>query len=221
MTDTTSRHPIKTRAAAWAQSFAAELARGGVSPDLISALGLGFSVIGFGAFALSGLSEGAARVVWLGLGLICIQLRLISNMLDGMVAVEHRRASRIGPIWNELSVPVCDTLFFIGAGYGALVAGPNLGPAFGWLCAVLAAVTAYVRLLGASLGFPPDYAGPAGKIGRMALLSVIALASMVEGLWGWRGDTLLWGLALVVALIALTIFRRIRTLARGLRARAG
>lgn len=219
MTDVSDRHPIKTRATAWAQSFASELARGGVSPDLISALGLAFAVVGFGALAISGLSEGAARVVWLGLGLICIQLRLIANMLDGMVAVEHRKASRIGPIWNELSVPVSDTLFFIGAGYGAVLAGPNLGPAFGWLCAVLAAVTAYVRLLGRSLGQAPDYTGPAGKIGRMALLSAVVLVSMLEGLWGWSGETLLWGLAVIAALTALTAFRRTRTLARALKAK--
>lgn len=220
MTDIADRHPIKTRATGWARSFAAELARGGISPDLISALGLAFAVVGFGAFGLSGLSEGAARVVWLGLGLICIQLRLVSNMLDGMVAVEHRKASPIGPIWNELPVPVSDALFFIGAGYGAVLAGPNLGPAFGWLCAVLAASTAYVRLLGRSLGQAPDYTGPAGKIGRMAMLSVVTLASMFEGLWGWSGETLMWGLGLIAALTAVTIFRRTRSLARNLRAKA-
>ena len=220
MTDIADRHPIKTRAAGWARAFAAELARGGVSPDLISALGLGFAAVGFGAFALSGLSEGAARTVWLGLGLICIQLRLVANMLDGMVAVEHGKASPVGPLWNELPAPVADALLLVGAGYGAVVAAPDLGPAFGWLCALLAAVTGYLRLLGRSLGHPPDYAGPAGKIGRMALLSVAALISMLEGLWGWTGEALLWGLAVIAALTALTIFRRTRTLARAIRGRA-
>jgi phosphatidylglycerophosphate synthase len=156
MIDNGNRRPIKTRASAWAHSFAAELARDRVSPDLISGIGLACAVVGFGALALSGLSEGAARVVWLGLAFITIQLRLLANMLDGMVGVEHGKASPVSPIWNALPDPITDGLFFVGAGYGAILAEPNLGPAFGWLCALLAAVTAYVRLLRTSLGFAPD-----------------------------------------------------------------
>ena len=119
MTDLSNRRPIGQRASGWATALAAGLARNGVSPDLISAMSMGFALVGFGAFGLSGISEGPARVVWLGLGALMIQLRLLANMLDGMVAVEHGKGGPNGPIWNELPDRVSDALFFIGAGYGA------------------------------------------------------------------------------------------------------
>jgi phosphatidylglycerophosphate synthase len=219
MTDLSNRRPIASRASAWASALAAGLARNGVSPDLISAMSMAFALVGFAAFGLSGLSEGAARIVWLGLAAIMIQLRLIANLLDGMVAVEHAKAGPDGPIWNELPDRVSDALFFIGAGYGAFAAAPYLGPALGFLCAVLAVMTAYVRELGRGLGFTADFGGPMAKPQRMAALTAVAVLSMLEGLWNWKGDALMWGLAAIAALTALTVFLRTRTLAHALRAK--
>lgn len=219
MTDLSNRRPIASRASGWAGALAAGLARNGVSPDVISAMSLAFAFLGFGAFAVSGISEGAARVLWLGLAAVMIQLRLLANLLDGMVAVEHGKGGPHGPIWNELPDRFADALFLVGAGYGAVVSGPNIGPALGWLCAVLAVVTAYVREMGRGLGFEANFAGPLAKPQRMALLTAVAVVSMFEGLWGWQGDALIWGLALIAAGTAFTVFRRTRALARALRDR--
>jgi len=219
MTDLTNRRPIGQRATAWAAALAAGMARNGISPNLISAMSMLFALVGFGAFALSGLSEGAARVVWLGLAAIMIQLRLLANMLDGMVAVEHGKGGPDGPIWNELPDRISDALFFIGAGYGAFAAAPHLGPALGFLCAVLALMTAYVRELGRGLGFPADFGGPLATPQRMFLLTAAAVLSMFEGAWGWKGEGLMWALAVIAALTALTVFLRTRTLARRLRSK--
>ncbi len=219
MTDLTNRRPIASRASAWAAALAAGMARNGVSPDMISGLSMAFALVGFGAFGLSGLSEGPARIVWLGLAVIMIQLRLIANLLDGMVAVEHGKAGPLGSIWNELPDRVSDSLFFVGAGYAAFAAGPHLGPALGWLCALLAVTTAYVRELGRGLGQAADFSGPMATPGRMAALTAVGLLSMVEGAWGWKGEGLVWGLMLIAALTALTVFLRTRTLARALRAK--
>lgn len=219
MTDLTNRRPIASRATGWAAALAAGLARNRISPDVISAMSLAFALVGFGAFALSGVSEGAARVLWLGLAAVMIQLRLLANLLDGMVAVEHGKGSTAGPIWNELPDRFADALFLVGAGYGAIAAEPHLGPALGWLCAVLAVITAYVRELGRGLGLPADFGGPLAKPQRMAMLTGVAVISMVEGFWGWAGDALVWGLAIIAALTALTVFLRTRTMARALRAR--
>jgi hypothetical protein len=54
----------------------------------------------------------------------------------------------------------------------------------------------------------------------MAALSLVAALSMIEGWWSWNGETLLWGLAVIAMLTALTIFRRTRILARALKAKA-
>ena len=219
MTDLSNRRPIASRASAWAAALAAGMARNGVSPDMISGMSMAFALVGFGAFGLSGLSEGPARIVWLGLAVIMIQLRLIANLLDGMVAVEHGKAGPLGPIWNELPDRISDTLFFVGAGYAAFAAAPHLGPALGWLCAVLAVTTAYVREMGRGLGQAADFRGPMATPQRMAALTAVALLSMFEGGWGWKGEGLVWGLALIAALIAVTVFLRTWTLARVLRAK--
>ncbi|MBX7249305.1 MAG: CDP-alcohol phosphatidyltransferase family protein [Caulobacteraceae bacterium] len=220
MTDLPNRRPIGQRGSNWASALAAGLARNGVAPDLISAISMGIALVGFAAFGLSGISEGAARVVWLLLAALMIQLRLLANMLDGMVALENGKGGPDGPIWNELPDRISDALFLIGAGYGAFAAAPHLGPALGFLCAVLAVLTAHVRELGRGHGFPADYGGPMAKRQRMTALTAAALASSVEGAWGWNGETLMWALALTAALTALTVFLRTRTLARRLREKA-
>lgn len=218
MTDLGNRRPVKSRGSAWASALAAGLARAGVSPDLISALSVAFALLGFGAFALSGLSEGGPRIVWLGLAILTIQLRLVCNVIDGLVAVEHGKGGPAGPIWNELPDRLSDALFLVGAGYAALPASESLGPALGWLCAVLAVLTAYVRELGRGLGRRADFTGPLAKPQRMGLLTAVTVLSMLEGVWEGRGQVMLWGLALIAALTALTAVNRTRNLARGLRA---
>lgn len=217
MDDVSNRRPVKSRSSAWAAALAGGLARARVSPDLISAMSVAFALVGFGAFALSGLSEGWTRIVWLGLALISIQLRLICNVIDGLVAVEHGQGGPTGPIWNELPDRLSDALFLVGAGYAAMPASESLGPALGWLGAVLAVLTAYVRELGRGLGQPADFTGPLAKPQRMGLLTATAALSMLEGLWGGHGEVMLWGLALLAALTALTVVNRTRNLARGLR----
>lgn len=216
MTDLSNRRPVKSRGAAWASALASGLARAGVSPDLISALSVAFALLGFGAFALSGLSDGGPRIVWLGLAILTIQLRLVCNVVDGLVAVEHGKGGPAGPIWNELPDRLSDALFLVGAGYAALPASESLGPALGWLCAVLAVMTAYVRELGRGLDLPADFSGPLAKPQRMGALSAAALLSMFEGLWRGLGEVMLWSLALIAALTAITVWRRTRNLVRGL-----
>ena len=76
----------------------------------------------------------------------CVQLRLVCNLLDGMVAIEGGRKSKVGAIYNEFPDRIADTLFLVPLGYAAGM------PWLGWACALLAALTAYVRVFGGSLG---------------------------------------------------------------------
>jgi len=218
--DLSNRRPVKSRGRRWAQALAALLARQGVSPDMISALSVAFAVLGGGALALSGISFGGERVVLLLLAAVAVQMRLLCNVLDGMVAVEHGKGGPLGPVWNELPDRVADALFLAGAGYAASDAAPTLGPALGWLTAVLAVTTAYVRELGRALGQPADFSGPLAKPQRMALLTGLALVSTFESAWGWHGETMLAGLGLMAALTALTVCNRAARLTRALKAGA-
>lgn len=214
--DLANRRPLKTRSAAWAGRVAAGLAGKGVSADAISGLGLAFAALGGALLAASGGVEGGWRALCLVLGATCVQLRLACNLLDGMVAVEHGRGSSAGPIWNELPDRLADVMFLAGAGYGAMSAGFSGGPALGWICAVLAVLTAYVRELGRGLGLPADFSGPMAKPHRMAALTLTAIVAAFEPLWRGRGEVLALGLTVIALGTLVTVVRRTRHLAIGL-----
>jgi len=217
-----NRRPIKARASGWAHWMAAALARGGAMPDLISATSVAFAILG--AMLLLGAGVTAPPALRAPLLIIaggCIQLRLLCNLLDGMVAVEHGRGSPAGPIWNELPDRLSDVVLLAAAGYSASAAGMRFASEVGWICAVLALLTAYVRELGRDLGFTADYSGPMAKQQRMDVLTLACAFSTFEPLWGWRGQSLLIGLVVIALGAAITTVRRTRTIARRLAARAG
>ena len=219
MSDTANRRPLKSRDTGWARAIAARLARAGFSPDMISAGSMVFALAGAALFVAQAGASGPARAAELILAGACVQLRLLCNLLDGMVAVEHGRGSPCGPIWNELPDRLADILFLAGAGYGASLSGVAWGDDAGWAAAALAVLTAYVRELGRALGQPADFRGPMAKPHRMALLTAGCVAAAAEPLWGWRGESLAIALAVVAAGAALTAARRTLGLGAHLRGR--
>jgi phosphatidylglycerophosphate synthase len=219
--DTANRRPIRQRSAAWARWAARRLAEEHASPDLISAASAAASTLAGGLLLIAG----GSQPIWLRAPLFLlaagfIQLRLACNLLDGMVAVEHGRGSSAGPIWNELPDRYSDVVVLACAGYAAREGGISFAVAAGWICAILALATAYVRELGRGLGFPADFSGPFAKQQRMAALTLACAISAVEPLWGWRGPALMIALVVIAAGTALTAGRRTLTLARRLAARA-
>ena len=137
---TDNRRPLKTRSAAWAQALARRLVRGGVSPNAISLLSIVFAVLG--ACALICYPGSSVALV---AAAACVQLRLLCNMLDGMVAIEGGKQSAVGVLYNEIPDRVADSLFIVALGFAAGA------PWLGWLGALAAAVTAYIRVLGGTL----------------------------------------------------------------------
>jgi phosphatidylglycerophosphate synthase len=211
--DLDNRRPLKSRDTGWARRTAATLAKAGLQPDHISAGSILFGLAGGGLLAGSGALGGGERVAALVAAAFCVQLRLVCNLLDGMVAVEHGRGGPLGPIWNELPDRIADALFLVGAGYGAALAGAAWGEPAGWAAAAAAVLTAYVRELGRALGQPADFSGPMAKPHRMATLTVAALVASAEPLWGWRGESLAGACALIAVGGLLTAWLRIRRLA--------
>lgn len=212
-----NRRPLKSRDTGWARALAAVLAQRGLSPDAVSAFSMVFAAIGCGLFVISGGEGGWTRSLLLLAAGACVQLRLLANLLDGMVAVEHGRGGPAGPIWNELPDRIADALFLVGAGYGAALAGVWWAESVGWAAAVLAVLTAYVRELGRGLGQPADFSGPMAKPHRMAALTALCAISVFEHLWAWRGETLAYGLALIALGTAVTAARRVLRLAKRLK----
>jgi phosphatidylglycerophosphate synthase len=219
VTDLDNRRPIKARDSGWAKGFAASLAKGHVQPNLISATSVAFAVLGGALLAVSGVMPDWGRPVAMIVAAGCIQGRLLCNLLDGMVAVEHGEGSKTGPIWNELPDRFADLMFLVGAGYSAYGFNRNLGPDLGWLAGSLAILTAYVRELGRGLGFPADFGGPMAKQQRMAALTFLCLVAAVEPFWGGHGLVMVAGLIAIVIGTALTLTGRVSRLARALAAR--
>lgn len=218
MADLDNRRPIKSRASGWAQGMAAALGWAQVWPNAISALSVGFAFVGAALMVVAGTMDPVGRGVVLALAVATIQLRLACNLLDGMVAVEQGRGTATGPIWNELPDRIADLLFFVGAGYCAYSSDRDGGAWLGWACAFLAVLTAYVRELGRGLGFPADFSGPMAKPHRMAALSAVLLVAAFEPLWGWKGEVIVGGLALIAVGTAVTVIRRTVRLGRALKA---
>jgi phosphatidylglycerophosphate synthase len=202
------RRPLATRQARWAHQLAAWVAGTGVSPNQISVLSLFFAA-GSGA-ALLGAPQfnPSQRGLLFFLAAAGIQLRLLCNMLDGMVAVECAQRSKTGEVFNDLPDRLADSMILVCLGYavGTLPHAVELG----WLAGLLATMTAYVRLLGGTCGAGQSFMGPMAKQHRMALTTAALLGAAALGPWG-LAERLLYG-ALVVLCVGtlLTVVRRTR-----------
>ncbi|MEP9389080.1 CDP-alcohol phosphatidyltransferase family protein [Mesorhizobium sp. KR9-304] len=201
----TARRPIAARSSAWAIASSAWLARKGVSPNAISVTSMLFAALG-GLLIF----EGGHWLAWLAAA-ACVQLRLACNLLDGMVAIEGGRKSSVGAIYNEFPDRIADTLFLVPLGYAAGM------PWLGWASALLAALTAYVRVFGGSLGLAQDFSGVMAKQRRMAALTAGLAAQAVLSLFSAGIWPLLVTGAVVAAGSLVTCVTRTLAIARKLK----
>jgi phosphatidylglycerophosphate synthase len=184
------------------------LIRAGVSPNAISVASVVFAAAG--AVLLIEMPNAPGLI---GTA-ICVQLRLLCNLFDGMVAIDGNRQSSTGALYNEVPDRVADSVFIVGLGYA-------IGMAWlGWFGALAAAVTAYIRVLGGSLGLPQDFRGPMAKPHRMAVLTSACVLGAFE--WWLKGSQ--WALIIAAWVIAvgsiITCGTRLIAIARQLRVRS-
>lgn len=162
--------------------------------------------------------SGPLQVILLALAAGFMLLRLLCNVVDGLVAVEGGLKSRTGDLFNEVPDRFSDVIIIAAAGYA--VPGIMWAVTVGWIAAALAVLTAYVRMLGATLGFPQDFSGPMAKAHRMAVLVAACAVSVVEVITtGYRGWTLTAALVVIAAGAAITFARRLLAIAQRLQAR--
>src|SRR4051794_20439285 len=207
------RRPLARRNTRWANALAAALARRRVSPNAISLAGLAAGLLAGVAFAATNLTEGwPARACWLA-GAACVQLRLLANLLDGMVAVAANRTSKLGELFNEVPDRLSDVATLVGLGYAA-----GGVPELGYLAAIGALLTAYVRAVGKAAGAPNVFAGPMAKPHRMALVTVVALAcAALPADWVNGYHVPAWALGVVAAGTVVTVARRLTWITAHLR----
>jgi phosphatidylglycerophosphate synthase len=215
----TGRRPLKTRRRAWAKALARWLTVRAVAPNSISISSLVPSASAGACFLLLPHAARLVQVLLLLLAAGLIQLRLLANMLDGLVAVEGGRKTATGDLFNEIPDRFDDVLILAPAGYAIPWLG-SLGITVGWAVALLAVLTAYIRLVGGSLGCQQSFMGPMAKQHRMATLTVTCLLSILEVfVAGYQGRILALGLTVIGIGAAVTVVRRVNLIAAELKRR--
>lgn len=211
------RRPISLRNLGWVRAIAARLVRVGVKPNHISLLGVGFAALSATCLVLVPAVESGWRSILFVGAAAFIPFRGLCNLCDGLMAIEGGLRTNSGEIFNDLPDRVSDTLFLVAAGYSL----PNLTwtHELGWLAALLAALTAYVRVLGAAAGAAQQFGGPMAKTHRMVVMGGACLAAAVESAAGAPPGAIVGGLAVVAAGSAITIARRTARVLRELDAR--
>ena len=211
------RRPLKTRQRAWAQALARMLTRTGVAPNAISLASLVFAVAAGGCLGWTSRAESLQQQLLFLAAAACIQLRLLCNMLDGLVAVEGGKRTVYGEIFNDMPDRFADVAILVGAGYS--ISNFVWGHELGWLAAVLAVITAYIRLLGGSMGITQYFIGPMAKPHRMALVTVACVLSVFEDYLEFHGQIVAIALVVMVVGMVVTCARRTMRIVADLKTR--
>lgn len=202
------RRPIASRQTPWAQKIAKMLARSHMSPNQISVASVLFAAAGFWLLFTIPHTWGLIATAF------CVQMRLLCNLFDGMVAMEGGKQTPTGALYNEFPDRIADTFLIVGLGYAAF------SPTLGWIAALLAVLTAYIRQTGAGLGFAHDFQGPMAKQQRMFVLTIACVVGALESwIWGTR-HTLMIGLGVIALGSAFTCATRTSKLSSLLKEKA-
>jgi CDP-diacylglycerol---glycerol-3-phosphate 3-phosphatidyltransferase len=161
------------------------LAVAGVSPDALTLAAVPVSLTAAGCL----LASTAIPPLLLAIPALAL-LRLVLNLLDGAVARRLSRTHPRGELLNEIVDRAADVAFL-----APVAVLPGAAPMVVMLGVVGAVLASYVGLAARAAGGTRIYRGVLSKPGRMALLSICALAAFAIGPIGWTafGPLLLTG----------------------------
>lgn len=200
------RREVSSRKKNWARRTAAFLARVGVKPNTISLLSIFFAAGSCVSLILSYNTGEIQKIILFLSASALIQLRLLCNLFDGMVAIEWGLKTKSGEIFNDLPDRISDPLILVGAGYA--VSHVRFGVELGWLAGIIAVLTAYVRVLAGKLGANESFAGPMAKQHRMAVMTIALIVAAAGVKRGWHAYVILTALSVIVLGSLITLFRR-------------
>jgi phosphatidylglycerophosphate synthase len=184
------------------------LVQRGVTPNAISVASVAFALLAGVCLAASrfAMPWWARSLLFLG-AIAGIQLRLLCNLFDGMVAVEGGKAGKAGEIYNDFPDRLADPIILAAAGYAAARLPGAID--IGWAAAAMSLLTAYTRVLGRSVGAGIYFTGPMAKQHRMALMTLACALAAVLTPWGLSAGVL-WGALILIALgCIVTVVRRL------------
>lgn len=212
-----SRRPLTSRDTRWAAKVASWLVKKRIQPNTISVFSLVFASFAGMALMWAGQVGFGWRVVLFLIAAVGMQLRLLCNLFDGMVAVEGGFKTKSGEVYNELPDRFADVVILAGAGY-SMPTAPWL-QTLGWMAAALAVITAYVRAMGVAAGTVQYFLGPMAKPQRMAVMTVTCVALAVLNVFKSEFDLMQIALLVICAGCLVTIARRVIRIVRELEAK--
>lgn len=199
------RREIASRNTNWANKLARFLTRIGITPNQISVMSVVFAIIGGSMLMITVFYPYFNKYIAYIIYILCIQMRLLCNLFDGMVAIEGGKKTPNGDLYNDIPDRFADVFLIIPVGY---VAG-GIGVELGWCAAVLAVMTAYFRWIGAYKTHSHFFSGPMAKQHRMALLTGCFAVALCLIHWGYDSVVCLITLIIMNLGLIITLFRRL------------
>lgn len=172
-------------------------ATAGVSPNVVTSLAVFGSLLVGLAVAFAG-----RRPILLLLLPIWLFVRMALSAIDGMMAHELDKATRLGGALNEVGDVVSDLALYMPL---ALVNPRSGWPVIGF--AIAGVLSEFCGVLGVALGSTRRYDGPMGKSDRAFTVSALALVTFVfpAAVWYWPVV-----FCVAAAACALTCWNRVR-----------
>lgn len=136
-----------------------------IHPDVFTYGALVLSLVAGWAFFSAG-----TNLLWLWLAIPCLLLRLLFNLMDGLLARETGLADAFGEVKNEFGDRIADVSIFMGLAFGGYADARLVG-----LVLALVLCGSYLGILGKALGGPRVYGGVFGKGDRMISLALFSL----------------------------------------------
>lgn len=191
-----SVYQLKPKFQALLQPLLRRLRSWGVSPNLLTVLGILIS-LGMGIFAFYG-----DRTIALILMPIVLLLRMALNALDGMMARQYNLQSKMGALLNEIGDVVSDIVLY----YPLYVLFAM--DQFWIMCFLLLSVlNEFAGLLGQALGGARRYDGPMGKSDRALIVGALSLLFLFKApIYGY----LTWIWMVVFCLLIWSTLKRLR-----------
>jgi CDP-diacylglycerol--glycerol-3-phosphate 3-phosphatidyltransferase len=191
-----SVYQLKPKFQALLQPLLRRLRSWGVSPNLLTLLGMVLS-LAMGIFAFYG-----DRTIALILMPIVLLLRMALNALDGMMARQYNLQSKMGALLNEIGDVVSDIVLYYPL--YVLFAMDQI-----WIMCflLLSVLNEFAGLLGQALGGARRYDGPMGKSDRALVVGVLSLLFLFKApIYGY----LTWIWMVVFCLLIWSTLKRLR-----------
>jgi CDP-diacylglycerol--glycerol-3-phosphate 3-phosphatidyltransferase len=179
----------------------------GVNPNAIS-----WAMLPVGAATAAAYAFAPERPALYLVGIGLLLLRMFLGTLDGLVAVHFGKGTPKGELVNRLAPELCDAMYL-----GAMAVARPEWRLLGIGALVIAWLTSFSGLLGATIGKPTQSIGPAGPTDRLAALQVLSLAAYLGHCCGWKVDFMRvflgWTIAGGTLTVILRLWRNLRSAA--------